>query len=405
MRLNAVPVKSRPSPSARNRITETYKHPKYPRLTLDRRETSQYYNARIYLDGKLRQKSTRSNHLPTAFKLAEDWYKRECRASEQQGRQHPIARLTVEPVVREVYESYLATLTADQCAYAEMKWSPIRDFWRALRLREIGPQTFRDFYSWRRKHSARGVGNHSIHKDVILIRQVLKHAVENEQLDTLPIIPKVGKIIANPRPWLTPDEWKQLRLIALARIEEVSDNARLKRQREDVWDFMRFMVASCCRVGEVRALRFMDCRIEKNTKKQKILICSVTGKTGSREIVALPEAVEIYEDRLKSADDQTALIFPQHHRDGFRELLKSARLRADNKGHKRNLKSLRATAISFAVLAGVDLMMIARNAGTSLTMIDQFYAKRLTPLMSKDALTAHAPIRQRKGSLMHRFRT
>jgi hypothetical protein len=205
---------------------------------------------------------------------------------------------------------------------------------------------------------------------------------------------------------LTQDEWKHLRLIAVARIDEVESNAQLKRQREDVRDFMRFMVASCCRVDEIRKLRFVDCRVDKNAKKQKILICSVTGKTGSREVVAMPEAVEIYEERLKRAgDNRGQLIFPEHHRDGFRELLISSNLRTDSKGHKRNLKSLRATAISFAVLAGVDLMLIARNAGTSLNMIDTFYAKRLSSLMGKDELTAHAPVIDKKRSLMHSFKT
>jgi hypothetical protein len=50
------------------------------------------------------------------------------------------------------------------------------------------------------------------------------------------------------------------------------------------------------------------------------------------------------------------------------------------------MKSLRATAISFRVLKGDDLWLIARNAGTSITMIDTFYARRLSAELGRDVL-------------------
>ncbi len=59
-------------------------------------------------------------------------------------------------------------------------------------------------------------------------------------------------------------------------------------------------------------------------------------------------------------------------------------------GFTQNFKSLRATAISFEIL-GTDqpnLLLIARNAGTSILMIDKYYAQRLSAEMGKDILTA-----------------
>ena len=54
-----------------------------------------------------------------------------------------------------------------------------------------------------------------------------------------------------------------------------------------------------------------------------------------------------------------------------------------------NMKSLRASSISFQLLDQPDLnlQVIARNAGTSVQMIDQFYAKRLTAEMHKESLS------------------
>ena len=66
------------------------------------------------------------------------------------------------------------------------------------------------------------------------------------------------------------------------------------------------------------------------------------------------------------------LVFPEHHRDALRELLKAAKLYRDSQGFTRNFKSLRATAISFRLLdePNPSLLMIARNAGTNVAMIE-----------------------------------
>jgi integrase len=391
-----------PLTSTSHETTEQHKHPKYSRLTLLRHTSSRFYQARTFLDGKLVQKSTKTDHLPTAFKLGEDWYKKLLRASVTFGRKHPIDRLTTNPTVAEVYASYLSTLPKQKAPYAEQKWSPIADFWRTLLVRDITPQTFREFYTWRRSRSKPAVSNHTLHKDVVLIRQVLKFALEQEQIERLPVIPRIGPIVANPRPWLNNEEWERLQEVARDRAEEAAmeENHRLYRQRKETLDFMRFLVASMCRVDEVRGLRFRDCRLDKNEKGHKILICLVTGKRGSRTVVALPEAASIYAVRLKKAKgDVNALMFPEHHRDAFRELLKAAGLHRDAQGFARNFKSLRATSISRAVLAGIDLMLIARNAGTSVAMIDNFYARRLSAQMGKDVLTSHYAPRVVKGGV------
>jgi hypothetical protein len=95
-------------------ILDRHPHPKYPRLTLQRRSNSKYYQAVVFLDGKMRQKSTHTVALSTAFKLGEEWYKREIRASVRFGKQHPIAQLTSDPTMMELFRGYEAELAARQ---------------------------------------------------------------------------------------------------------------------------------------------------------------------------------------------------------------------------------------------------------------------------------------------------
>jgi integrase len=140
------------------------------------------------------------------------------------------------------------------------------------------------------------------------------------------------------------------------------------------------LVASCARVDEIRNLRFRDCRFRTTDDvKGVLLVCTVTGKRGTRDIVADADAAEVIQDRHGNAGD---LIFPHHSRDAFRELLVEAKLRTDNRGRVRNAKALRSTAICLALLKGKDIVFVSKNAGTSIEVISRYYSKYLTAEMA-----------------------
>jgi integrase len=243
---------------------------------------------------------------------------------------------------------------------------------------EIGPKTFRAFYaSQRRATKGRTIKADTLHKDVIVVRQVLKHAMSEEQLDHLPMIPAPGKIEPDPPPPLTEAEWQHLCAVSRKRITE-APNVRTKQQRIDCDHFMRLLVASCARVDEIRGLRFRDCRYRlAEDGSSNILVATVTGKRGTRDVVADTDAFAILSERPGKPGDR---IFPSHSRDAFRELLIAANLRADVKERVRNAKALRSTAICRALLAGKGVVFVAKNAGTgtSIDVISRYYSNRAT---------------------------
>lgn len=379
-------------------VVQQYTHRKNPRIYLQERSNSKFLQAVTFLNGKKHQKSMKTAQLNTAEKLSEEWFKTLKRTDGREA----IERLGEIPTMGQLYDSWeKESMSPKKLAWVQMKWSPIKAYWQTIQVTDINAATFKDFYRWRRTGTTRKgtkIRNHTVHKDIILLRQLLKYAREEEHIDMLPPIPKVGSIEANPRPWLTRKEWEQLFEESKTRIDEAfHTNQRLLEQRVDLDDQMLWMISTMMRVGEAfpsdksaTPIRFRDCRIEKNSAKEKVLICEVQGKRGGRTVVGRGEAVKVYERRWKQADDPdpNAPIFPIHHREAFTELLKAAKLHVDSRGFERNFKSLRATAVSFAVLRGTDLLMIARNAGTSVSMIDQFYARRLSAEMGKDVLTA-----------------
>lgn len=372
----------------KHRISETHKHPRFPRLVVDLRSKSRFYQARTFLDGKLYQHSTKSESLTTALKLAEEWYRALLRSVEAESREHPV--LSVNPNMTEVFRMYASSerlKTVAAHSYAKQKWSPIHHFWGPLLVRDVTTQSFHEFIAWRRKRDK--VSTHTLHKDITLIRQLLKFSAESSVIGSIPYIPRLEKIRSNPRKWFDKSEWQTLLKVSRGRITAAEGNRRLKQQRQDNHDFMVFMVHSMMRVEEVQSLTVGDCRITRNSQGHDVLVCNVRkSKTGPRpSVVCLSGAATVYKNR-SAGQSPVDLLFPRSTRDAFRELLNAANLRGDADGNRRNRKSLRATGIAFRVLEGsADIAMIAKNSGTGIGAINDFYAKHLRGTDAIDALT------------------
>lgn len=376
-------------------VIEKHTHPQQPRLSLLLRTGQQNWLARTYLHGKLRYKSTGTPVLTTALRLANEWYVALLRTEQNRTskrKKHPRQIATIG----DAYEHYAASLTKpSKQDTARFQWGVCEEFWSGIPLDEVSPRVFKDFYAKRR---AKKIGTHTLHKNVTLIRQILKHCAEEEIIKSVPVIPRVGTIKHNPRKWLTLEDWQHLQKVSRQRIKD-APNVRTKKQRQDTHDFAVFMVHSMMRVDEVRHLTFGDCRVGKNSKGEPILRVNVRiSKTGERpDVVCLKGAVSVYQRRLTKDTAPTDLIFPHSHIGTFRELLKAANLywytavvEGEECRFTRNAKSLRATGISFRILNGANLMLVAKNSGTSVLSIQHFYANYLRPTDDIDELTKMA---------------
>ena len=117
------------------------------------------------------------------------------------------------------------------------------------------------------------------------------------------------------------------------------------------------------------------------------------------QIVTLRPAVRIYQSLCKYqslhglAGPDNYLFLPHiEDRDAavvimsanFNKVLVATNLKIGELGQVRSLYSLRHTAIMFRLLhgKGIDLLTLARNARTSVKMIEDFYASNLTAEMN-----------------------
>jgi integrase len=126
-------------------------------------------------------------------------------------------------------------------------------------------------------------------------------------------------------------------------------------------------------------------------------------KKHSDPVVTMERAVNVYEelkaDRAESeqAAPDDYVFMPEHsNRDTalrrlqqlFNYLLDDLGLKTGARGEERTIYSLRHTCIMHRLLEGdkIDVLTLARNARTSVEMIERFYASKLNGEMNIEAI-------------------
>lgn len=153
-----------------------------------------------------------------------------------------------------------------------------------------------------------------------------------------------------------------------------------------------FMVNSFIRPSDLKTLKHRHVEVVRNQNIYLRLTLPETKKHG-KPIVTLQPAVRIYEQIVKhhagkiSKDDY--LFLPElKDRDFalavlgnyFNWVLKAAGLKLGAHGQTRSMYSLRHSAITFRLLygQGIDLLTLARNARTSIEVINNHYASSVS---------------------------
>ncbi|HUR33381.1 MAG TPA: phage integrase SAM-like domain-containing protein, partial [Vicinamibacterales bacterium] len=310
-------------------------------LYLEERKGAASYKARASLKGVTPPPffNTETNDYARAERLARSWFRRLTADGGPQSVR----------TVKEAADSFLDSLSSQvRKDYHTQKWSVLSRFFAAMDLDGVTTPVLKDFVKWRKRRAAekeQTLVPHTLRKDFVTLRRILKHAAEEGWLDKVPLFPQLERVKPNPRPWLERDDWDALVRKGAQRIADAT-NPRTRLQREELLDFCRFMVLTCARVDEVRALRVRDCTVRERPQDRLIatqtwsgpgpfwktelgypgpyLELRIHGKTGIRKCVA-KDAVETFQRivarRNLGADD---LLFQSHHRDGFRELLEAA---------------------------------------------------------------------------------
>jgi integrase len=183
----------------------------------------------------------------------------------------------------------------------------------------------------------------------------------------------------------------------------------VRRDRVLLVNYVLILANTGIRVGEARNLKWRDIRPITTPDGTETVALVVKGKTGMREVVARTSDVKKWFNNIlterktdlgeEGSDLRNARAVPPDTfvfcgRDGvpigsfkksFTTLLNDAGVEFDTFGNKRTLYSLRHTYATFRLHEGVNQYVLARNMGTSVAMLEQFYG-HTSNIISADEL-------------------
>lgn len=176
-----------------------------------------------------------------------------------------------------------------------------------------------------------------------------------------------------------------------------NNDRRILRHRKMLRAYILFMINIGLRIGEARHLRWGDLEERKNKKDESVILATIQAKYAKnreeRTAVGRPTALKALnrwkeflnetnekwnKDTYIFCNDKGEVI--QHFREGFNAVIKEAGVEFDRKGKKLTPYSLRHSYITFRLVKAEDMSVfaLAKNCGTSVQMIEQFYSDAIT---------------------------
>jgi integrase len=254
---------------------------------------------------------------------------------------------------------------------------------------------------------------------LIAVRKVLTHAARTKAIAAVPEFPKI-KVVTVPRSAFTPTEyWKILRAARRLRGCTHPDSQQALRQSHklrhghnkmppDMAWIVCFMVNAFIRPSDLRTLQHRHVEVVSNGNGRYLRLTLPETKKHSSPIVTLQPAVRVYQEICKhqGARPDDYLFFPKIQDRTyalalmsvlFNWVLAETKLKQNAHGKPRTLYSLRHSAITFRLLygQGIDLLTLARNARTSVDVINTHYASTVTGEQNIALLQSRRQVQQR----------
>ena len=387
------------------------------KLKIFRIAGSKYWQVRMYNYGKYTSQSLKTTDMEEANSQAKIFFEGLEFAGEYQERykkSEPIPemrnQMLLHDLIQEIIDSEQAKVSRDEITYGSFLMtknrleSHIFEFFKNRSLNNVTVITLEEFVGYLTRNDLT-VG--TIQGYMAQLRKVLKLLNRKNILKTIPQFPQV-KSQVNSRGAFTVTEYRQIMRKAHAlRSQTFTDWDKDKRiwiksnyhqMPYEMASLIRFMVYTFVRPGDIRQIQNKHIEIIQGQYNYLRLNLPEV-KRHKAATVSLPPAVNIYRHLLTyqkargygKPDDY--VFFPEEKNRRlmldiigwlFNWILKDLDIKLGPHGIERTLYSLRHTAITFRLIYGgnIDLLTLARNARTSVEMIEKFYASTLSAEMN-----------------------
>ncbi len=395
----------------------------YPsKLVVFKIAASQYWQVRCFVAGRTHRKSTKTNSLMQAQRFAR-WFYESLLAKQHAPNQHAAIQSTslnpsVQPTSRtsavsfgalaaQVYANEQSRVDRGELGVGSLGMFRNRlDAHVLPRFGSMNPAdidyakllAFTQFLST--SMSTTSVSNY-----LMTVKKVLQQALRVGVLSALPEFPKIKIKIASRGAFTLTEYWDLRRAArALRGKPHPSSKAILRKayslrfahnvMPKDLDWVIGFMVNSFIRPGDIAKLQHKHVELVRGTNTYLRLTLPAT-KLHDTPVVTLRPAVQIYQQIVKhyqplalcAPDDY--LFLPAIKDRTYAQLIISVMFNwvLEHTGHRlnpnnkpRTLYSLRHSAITFRLLygQGIDLITLARNARTSIEVINNHYASTVT---------------------------
>ena len=267
-----------------------------------------------------------------------------------------------------------------------------------MQLSKITTGTMRDYLVELDIQREEPLAGSSKKKLIMTARAVMRMALEDGIIDRIPDAPKIAAR-DNPRVAFTNSEYMDFMRAASRCIKrgDVVSGIRLSQHHIHIF---RFIVHAFVRptTNELFYLKHRDIQIK--TDPTHLWMVIKKGKTGLRESFTMPFAVSIYKHICSRPSDLSGVAFREANMDEyvfmpeyrkrsyartalsriFLHIIREADLERDE--DRLVMYSLRHYSLQKRVRDSkgkVPLSQLAKNAGTSVEMLERFYLKRMAP--------------------------
>jgi len=226
-------------------------------------------------------------------------------------------------------------------------------------------------------------------KHIITIRKALRYARENGKISQIPEAPRLAKMVENPRPTFTDDECQKL-FVILGHMMDRETIVQGHLITQEFSSMLAWMLHTFVRptTGELFGMKVSDCHVVRDPYHLEM---KINGKTGFRVSASMPDAAIILSEEVskRNLKDSDYIWFTHYENRAwamrkagliFNTILDRSKLRYTQYGQKRSLYSMRHYAIGRRLRMSegkVNIYSLAKNAGTSVAMLERFYLSHL----------------------------
>lgn len=286
----------------------------------------------------------------------------------------------------------------DEYIIYNMGWGLIAYFGRrdvtSIRTKDVN-----EYVAWMTRERDAPLAFSTVNSRVSCLRKILRLARDDGLIGEVPSTPRPPKK-DNPRAFfrfapLVPKSRDQYQLLLETAKRLGTEGAMVRGvpMSGELYDFILMMMHSFLRPteSEVYALRHRDVAVATNPKR--LILTIRKGKTGHRVTNTLEACVSVYQRmqrRYPKSGPNDYVVLPQYTNRStakrivqrqFNHVLDACGLKEDaNANQPHTVYSLRHTAICMRIIKSegkVNILNLAKTAGTSVEQIERFYARNL----------------------------